>query len=198
VWVPHLSKRIHSICAKFKPYISWIFSLPTIHRVLNLSIRLVLQMPKQQLNIPWVGEHILQAVNHRYVPHHKGGNFSLFRPFNLLIVSDILPLLSLPFITLFIEIILNLLTVIVSFVSTSIGRCTTSQLLFLLCSNASAQHCASHLLHIKTFIIVTCIILTYIILTSIVMMTTHDIWNSHVLFFPLIYDAFYPRLSHCP
>jgi hypothetical protein len=42
---------------------------------LNLSIRLVLQMPKQQLNIPWVGEHILQAVNHRYVPHHKGRNF---------------------------------------------------------------------------------------------------------------------------
>jgi hypothetical protein len=30
---------------------------------LNFSIRLALHMPRQQLNIPWVEEHTLQAVN---------------------------------------------------------------------------------------------------------------------------------------
>jgi hypothetical protein len=64
VWVPHLSEWIHSIHAKFKPAISWIirevhlmskikiFPMPTIHRVSNLFIRLVLHMSKQQLRIP--------------------------------------------------------------------------------------------------------------------------------------------------
>jgi hypothetical protein len=41
------------------------FPLPTISRVSNLSIRLVIHMSKQYLNIPWVGEHTLQAVDHR-------------------------------------------------------------------------------------------------------------------------------------
>jgi hypothetical protein len=59
VWVPRLSKWIHSIHAKSKPDISWImrdillmikiklFSLFAIRRVSNLSIRLVIHMPKQ-------------------------------------------------------------------------------------------------------------------------------------------------------
>jgi hypothetical protein len=71
VWVPHLSKWIHSNRAKFKPDISWIitevllmskikmFPLPTICRVSNLSICLMIHMPKQQYSIPWVGEHTL-------------------------------------------------------------------------------------------------------------------------------------------
>jgi hypothetical protein len=40
----------------------------------------------------------------------------------------------------------------------------------------------------------TFIILTYISVTSIVMMNKHVIWYIHVLFFPLIYDIFCPRL----
>jgi hypothetical protein len=64
MWVPHLSEWIHSIRAKYKHDISWIIKevllmskikispLSTICRVSNLSIRLVIHMPKQQLNIP--------------------------------------------------------------------------------------------------------------------------------------------------
>jgi hypothetical protein len=75
--IPHLFERIHFICAKFIPDIPWIiredllmskvkmFSLPTIRKVLNLSICLVLHIPKQQLSIPWVREHTLQSVDHR-------------------------------------------------------------------------------------------------------------------------------------
>jgi hypothetical protein len=75
--VPHLSKRIHSIRAKSKPDIRWIikevllmgkvkiFPLLTIRRVSDFSIHLVLHMPKQELNIPWIGEHMLQAVDYR-------------------------------------------------------------------------------------------------------------------------------------
>jgi hypothetical protein len=59
VRVPHLSERIHSIGAKTKPNIPWIirevllmvkvkiFPLPTIRKMLNLSICLSLYMPKQ-------------------------------------------------------------------------------------------------------------------------------------------------------
>jgi hypothetical protein len=77
VWVSHLSKRIHSIGAKTKPKISWIirevllmvkvemFSLPTISRMPDLSICISLDMPKQELRIPRIGEHTLQVVNHR-------------------------------------------------------------------------------------------------------------------------------------
>jgi hypothetical protein len=77
IWVPHLSEWIHFIREKSKPDIFWIirevllmskikmFPLPTISRVSNLSIRLVIHMSKQYLNIPWVGEHTLQAVDHR-------------------------------------------------------------------------------------------------------------------------------------
>jgi hypothetical protein len=58
VWVPQLFEWIHSICAKSKPYISWIirevlmmskikmFPLPTIHRVLNLSIHFAIHISK--------------------------------------------------------------------------------------------------------------------------------------------------------
>jgi hypothetical protein len=64
VWVLHLSKWTHSICAKSKPDISWIireillmskikfFPLFAMCRVSNLSICLVIHMPKQQLSIP--------------------------------------------------------------------------------------------------------------------------------------------------
>jgi hypothetical protein len=133
VWVSHLSERIHCICTKSKPDIPWVirevlqmskvkmFSLPTICRVLNLNIHLALSMPKQQLNIPWVGEHMLQPVDHRKISHHKDENVSLFRPFSVLIASGILPLLSLSLIVLFVGIMLNLLTVIIMFVSTSIA-----------------------------------------------------------------------------
>jgi hypothetical protein len=125
--------NMHMICAKSKPDISWIirevrlmskiklFPLSAIHRVSNLSICLVIHMPKQQLSIPWVSEHMLQAVNHRLVSHHKSRNFSLFRAFNVLIRSDILPLSPSPFFALFVGVILNLLTIIVSFVPTSIA-----------------------------------------------------------------------------
>jgi hypothetical protein len=77
VWVLHLSERIHSIGGKTKPNIPWIigevllmvkvemFPLPTISRMPDLSIRLSLDMPKQELSIPRIGEHTLQAVNHR-------------------------------------------------------------------------------------------------------------------------------------
>jgi hypothetical protein len=65
VWDSYLSEWTHSTCAKFNPDISRIirevllmdkiklFLLSVIHRVLNLSIYLVIHMPKQQLNIPW-------------------------------------------------------------------------------------------------------------------------------------------------
>jgi hypothetical protein len=77
VWVPHLSKMVHSISVKTKPNISWIirevllmvkveiFPLPTISRMSDLSIHLSMDMPKQELNIPRIGEHMLQVVNDR-------------------------------------------------------------------------------------------------------------------------------------
>jgi hypothetical protein len=77
MWVPHLSERIHSITAKTKHNIPWIirevilmvkveiFPRPTIHRMLDLSIYLLLHMPKEGLSIPEIGEHMLQAVDHR-------------------------------------------------------------------------------------------------------------------------------------
>jgi hypothetical protein len=77
VWVPHLSERIHSIGAKTKSNIPWIikkvllmdkvklFPLPTINRMLNLSIPLPLDMPKQELSFPSIREYTLQTVNDR-------------------------------------------------------------------------------------------------------------------------------------
>jgi hypothetical protein len=77
VWVPHLLKRIHSIGAKTTPNIPWIirevllmvkvkmFPLPTICRMFDLSICLLLDMPKQELSIHRMGEHMFQMVNHR-------------------------------------------------------------------------------------------------------------------------------------
>jgi hypothetical protein len=77
VWVLHLSERIHSIGAKTKSNIPWIvrevlivakvemFPLPTISRMSNLSIPLLLDMSKQELSFPSIGEHMLQAVNDR-------------------------------------------------------------------------------------------------------------------------------------
>jgi hypothetical protein len=75
MWVPHLSKRIHSISAKTKSNIHWIvrkvlliakvkmFSLPTISRMSDLSIPLLLDMPKQELSFPRIREYTLQIVN---------------------------------------------------------------------------------------------------------------------------------------
>jgi hypothetical protein len=77
MWVPHLSERIHSIGAKIKSNIPWIikkvllmdkvelFPLPTINRMLNLSIPLPLDMPKQELSFPSIREYTLQTVNDR-------------------------------------------------------------------------------------------------------------------------------------
>jgi hypothetical protein len=144
VLVPHLSEWIHFICAKSKLDISWIIRehTPTICRVSNLSIRLAIHMPKQQLKIPWVGKHTLQVVNHKYVPHHKGENCSLVRPLNVLIGSDILHLSPLPFIALFVGVILNLLNVIVSFLSTSIAHWTPTFEFMFFCirCNGSSSH----------------------------------------------------------
>jgi hypothetical protein len=76
-WVPHLSERIHSIGAKTKSHIPWIvrkvrlmakvemFPLPTISRMLDLSIPFLLDMPKQELSFPSIREHTLQMVNDR-------------------------------------------------------------------------------------------------------------------------------------
>jgi hypothetical protein len=81
VLVPHLSERIHSIGAKTKSNIPWIirkvllmgkvemFPLPTISRMSDLSIPLLLDMPKQELSFPSIREHTLQTVNDRLVPH---------------------------------------------------------------------------------------------------------------------------------
>jgi hypothetical protein len=41
------------------------FPLPTISRMLNLSISLSLDMPKQELSFPSISEHTLQTVNDR-------------------------------------------------------------------------------------------------------------------------------------
>jgi hypothetical protein len=77
MWVHHLSEMIHSICVKIKPNIPWIisqvllmdkvkmFSLPIISRMLYLSIPILLDMLKQELSIPRIGEHTLQSVNDR-------------------------------------------------------------------------------------------------------------------------------------
>jgi hypothetical protein len=77
VWVPHLSELIHSIGAKTKSHIPWIirevllmakvklFPLPTISRMLDVSIPLSLDMPKQELSFPSIGEHTLQVINDR-------------------------------------------------------------------------------------------------------------------------------------
>jgi hypothetical protein len=97
MWVPHLSERIHYIGANTKSNIPWIirkvlimakvkmFPLPTISRILDLSYPLSLDMPKQELSLPSIREHTLQTVNDSLVPHHKGKNFSLFRPLIVLI-----------------------------------------------------------------------------------------------------------------
>jgi hypothetical protein len=76
VWVPHLSERIHSSGAKTKSNIPWIirevlmamvkiFPLPTISRLLDLSMPLSLELPKQEMSFPSIGDHTLQAVNDR-------------------------------------------------------------------------------------------------------------------------------------
>jgi hypothetical protein len=77
MWVPHLSETSHSIGAKTKSNIPWVirevllmakvkmFPLPTINRMLDLSIPLSLDMPKHELSFPGIGEHTLQAVNDR-------------------------------------------------------------------------------------------------------------------------------------
>jgi hypothetical protein len=111
VWVPHLSESIHFISAKTKSNIPWIireviliakvemFPLPTISRMSDLSIPLSLDMPKKELSIHRIGEHKLQVVNDRLVPHHRGRKFSLFRPLTILIWrSGVLPLSSFPLI----------------------------------------------------------------------------------------------------
>jgi hypothetical protein len=97
MWVPHLSEMIHSIGAKTKSNIPWVirevllmakvemFPLPTNNRMLDLSIPLLLDMPKHELSFPIIGEHTLQAVNDMYVAHQKDMNFSLFRPLTILI-----------------------------------------------------------------------------------------------------------------
>jgi hypothetical protein len=76
MWVPHLSKRIHSISAKTKSNVPWIirkvlmakvemFPLATISWMLDLSIPLSLDMSKQELSFPSIREHTLQMVNDR-------------------------------------------------------------------------------------------------------------------------------------
>jgi hypothetical protein len=77
MWVPHLFERIHSIGAKTKSNILWIFRkvllmtkvkmfpLPTISRMLDLSIPLSLDMPKYELSFPSIREYTLQTVNDR-------------------------------------------------------------------------------------------------------------------------------------
>jgi hypothetical protein len=69
--VLHLSEKIHSIGAKTKSNIHWIirevllmskiemFSLPTISKMSDLSIPLSLDMSKQELSFPSIGEHTL-------------------------------------------------------------------------------------------------------------------------------------------
>jgi hypothetical protein len=68
-------QRIHSIGVKKKSNIPWIvrkvllmakveiFPLPTISRMLDVSIPLLLDMPKQELSFPSIREHTLQTVN---------------------------------------------------------------------------------------------------------------------------------------
>jgi hypothetical protein len=75
VWVSHLSEWIHFISANTKSNIPWIirevllmanvemFPLPTISRMLDLSIPLSLDMLKQELSFPSIREHMLQVVN---------------------------------------------------------------------------------------------------------------------------------------
>jgi hypothetical protein len=77
VWIPHLSERIHSIGAKTKSNILWIvrkvllmakvemFALPTISRMSDLCIPLLLDMLKQELSFPSIREHMLQMINDR-------------------------------------------------------------------------------------------------------------------------------------
>jgi hypothetical protein len=77
MWVPHHSEKIHCIGAKIKPNIPWIIievllmvkvemsPLLTINRMSDRSIRLSLDMSKQEPSIPRIGEHTLQSVNHR-------------------------------------------------------------------------------------------------------------------------------------
>jgi hypothetical protein len=77
VLVAHLYKRIHSIGTKTKSNIPWIlrkvllmtkvelFPLPTISWMSDLSIPLLLDMPKQELSFPSIREHTLQTVNDR-------------------------------------------------------------------------------------------------------------------------------------
>jgi hypothetical protein len=68
MWVCHLSERIHSIDAKTKSNIPWIIRevlLMTKVKMSDHTIPLSLDMPKQELNIPRIGEHMLQAINDR-------------------------------------------------------------------------------------------------------------------------------------
>jgi hypothetical protein len=77
MWVPHLSEMIHFIGAKTKINIPWIikkvilmakvemFPLPTISKMLDLSIPLLLDMPKQELSFSSIREHTLQMVKDR-------------------------------------------------------------------------------------------------------------------------------------
>jgi hypothetical protein len=96
------------------------FPLPTISTMSDVSIPLPLDMSKHELSFLSIREHTLQTVNDGQVPHHKGRNFSLFRPLIVLIWrSDVLPLPSFPLII--VGIFLN---VVILFVLTSIAPWT--------------------------------------------------------------------------
>jgi hypothetical protein len=156
VWVPHLSKRIHSIGAKTKSHITWIlrevllmakvemFLVPTISRMSDISIPLSLDMPKQELSFPCIREHTLQAVYDRLVRHHKGRNISLFRPLTVLIWrSGVLPLLSIPLILVGI-----FLTIVISFILTSIAPWTLIfEFMFFSISDAMVRASMDFFLH---------------------------------------------------
>jgi hypothetical protein len=55
--MPWIIRKVVLI-AKFE-----MFPLPTISRMSDLFIPLLLDMPKQELSIPRIGEHMLQEVN---------------------------------------------------------------------------------------------------------------------------------------
>jgi hypothetical protein len=75
MWVPHLSKMTHSISPKTKSNIPWIirevlpmakvkmFPRPISSMMSDLSITLLLDMPKQEMSFPSIREHTLQTVN---------------------------------------------------------------------------------------------------------------------------------------
>src|SRR5438128_10759003 len=87
----HVTERIHSVSTQREPYISCLFteswmngidlsplaSIGGVSKQLISFVARLFKMPTHQFRVPSVQEQMLQACEHRQVPHDHGRNSSL-------------------------------------------------------------------------------------------------------------------------